>query len=102
MKTRLERERADYRPLIRAYHALPLVALVMLVAVFVGVAFPTGNILLASLAAAVPMVLLMWLWVRAARQLDRWVCASCGEPFHKRMYWVYPPNKCPRCGEPIA
>jgi len=96
---KLERERVDYRPVIRAYHALPLVALVMLIAVFVGVAFPTGNNFIAALAAAVPTVLLLSLWVLAGRRLDRWVCASCGKPFSKRMYWAYPPKACPSCGD---
>jgi hypothetical protein len=102
MEMKLEREQADYRPVIRAYLALPLVALVMLITVFVGVVFLTGNILLAALAAVVPTVVCLWLWVRAARQVDRWVCGSCGEPIPKRMYWAYPPKTCPSCGHPVA
>jgi len=94
-------ERVDYRNIIRAYHALPFFALLVLLVVFWYVASKTGSVLLGGLTGSVPTFLLLWFWVRAARQLDRWLCPRCHKPFPKKISWTYPPKVCPNCGEPL-
>jgi hypothetical protein len=98
----VNRERASYRSAIQRYHAFPAIILLTLIAVYLGMFFATGNTVVAALAAATPSLILLWFWVDAARQLDRWVCAKCGKPFPKKMRWKYPPDNCPDCGEPVA
>lgn len=89
----------NHRRVVLAYHGLPVVTAVALVGVFLAGFFLTGSFLLSGLAAAVPSVLLIWRWTLAGRQIDRWGCPKCGSLFRKKMYWKYPPNVCPRCGE---
>lgn len=89
----------SYRREVLAYHGLPVVTALVLVGIFLVLFFSTGNFLLSSLAAAVPSVFLIWRWILAGRQIDRWGCPKCGESFPKKMYWSYPPKVCPLCGE---
>jgi hypothetical protein len=89
----------NHRRVVLAYHGLPVVTALALVGIFLAVFFFTGSFLLSSLAAAVPSVFLIWRWILAGRQIDRWGCPKCGESFPKKMYWRYPPSVCPRCGE---
>jgi ribosomal protein S27AE len=89
----------DFRRAVLAYHGLPVVTALALVGIFLAGFFFTGNILLSSAVAAIPSVFLLWRWVLAGRQIDRWGCPKCGESFPKGMYWKYPPKVCPRCGE---
>ena len=88
----------NHRRVVMAYHGLPVVTALALVGTFLAVFFFTGNFLLSSLAAAAPSVFLMWRWILAGRQIDRWGCPKCGESLPKKMYWSYPPKVCPRCG----
>jgi ribosomal protein S27AE len=89
----------NHRRVVLAYHGLPVVTALALVGIFLAVFYFTGNLLLSSLAAAVPSVFLIWRWILAGRQIDRWGCPKCGESLPKKMYWRYPPKVCPRCGE---
>jgi hypothetical protein len=88
----------EYRRLVLAYHGVPVVAALVLVGVFLACFFLMGNYLLSGLAAGIPSALLMWRWIRVARQIDRG-CPKCGSSFPKKMHWTYPPNVCPHCGE---
>jgi hypothetical protein len=97
----VNRERISYRPVIGRYHAFPAIILLTLIVVYLGMLFTTGNTVLAALAAAAPSLILLWFWVDAARQLDRWVCPKCGEPFPKKTRWKHPPDSCANCGEPV-
>lgn len=87
------------RRVVLAYHGLPVVTALTLVAVFLGVFFFTKSFLLSGIAAAVPSFFLVWRWILAGREIDRRGCPQCGAPFPNRMYWIYPPSVCPRCGE---
>lgn len=89
----------NYWRVVRAYNWLPGVTILALLGSFFAVYFFTESVLWSSVVAAVPSVLLLWRWVLAGRQIDRWGCPKCGEPFPKRMTWTYPPSVCPRCGE---
>lgn len=89
----------NHRQVVLAYHGLPVVTALALVGIFLAVFFFSGSFLWSSLAAAVPSVFLIWRWILAGRQIDRWGCPKCGESFPKKMYWRYPPKVCPRCGE---
>jgi hypothetical protein len=88
----------NHRRVVLAYHGLPVVTVLALVGIFLVVFFFTRNLLLSGLAAAVPSAFFIWRWILAARQIERWGCLKCGEPFPKKMYWSYPPRICPRCG----
>ena len=88
-----------YRRAVLAYHGLPFGTALVLVGIFLAGFFFTRSYLLSSAAAAVPSVFLVWRWILVGRQIDRWGCPKCGDSFPKRMYWTYPPNVCPRCGE---
>jgi hypothetical protein len=90
----------NYRSAVQMYHSLPLVTVVTMVTIFMGVWYLTGNYIASGLAAGIPAIALIGLWIRAAKRVDRWVCAQCGQPFPKKMLWRYPPNKCPNCGVP--
>jgi hypothetical protein len=89
----------DYRRVVLAYHGLPVVTALALVAVFLAGFFFTGSLLLSSVAAAVLSLFLIWRWVLAGRQIDRWGCPKCGGSFPKKRYWRYPPDVCPHCGQ---
>lgn len=89
----------DFRRVVLAYHGLPAVTALALVGIFLAGFFFTGSVLLSSVAAAVPSVFLIWRWILAGRQIDRWGCLKCGGSFPKKMPWTYPPNVCARCGE---
>ena len=91
-----------YRRVVLAYHGLPVVTAFALVGVFLAGFFFTGSVPLSSVAAAVPAIFLLWRWVLAGKQIDRWGCPKCGEPFPKRMYWKYPPKVCLLCGERLS
>jgi len=83
---------------VRLYHGLPSLIVVNVIAVFLGVFLLTGKPMLSAFAAAVPSVFLLWRWIVAARQIDQWVCTNCGQRLPKKLYWIYPPGKCPQCG----
>jgi hypothetical protein len=89
----------NHRRVVLTYHGLPVATAFALIGIFLAVFFFTGNYLLSSLVAAVPSVFLMWRWILAARQIDRWRCPKCNESLPKKMYWRYPPMVCPHCGE---
>ncbi len=91
----------QYRRTVLAYHGLPSVAAIAAVGVFMAVYLISQSYLLAFPAAAIPTAFLIWRWVLAGRQLDRWGCPKCGRAFPKRSYWSYPPNRCPFCGEQV-
>ena len=92
----------DYRRMVLAYHGLPVVTALALVGIFIVGFFLTGSVLLSSLAAAVPSVFLIWRWILAGREIDRWGCPKCGNSFPRKMFWKYPPKVCPRCGERLS
>ena len=94
-------QKESYKREVLAYHGLPTVSILMLVAVFLAVYFVSGNYLLASVCAAVPFVVIMWRWILAGREVDRRGCPNCLQPFPKKLYWKYPPRVCPRCGRAI-
>jgi hypothetical protein len=87
-----------YRRVVLAYHGLPVVTAFALVGTFLAVFFFAGSFVLSSLAAAVPSGFLVWRWILAGRQIDRWGCPKCGESFPRKLHWSYPPKVCPRCG----
>jgi hypothetical protein len=87
------------RRVVLAYRGLPVVTGVALIGIFLAVFFFSGSVLLSSLVAAVPSVFLIWRWILAGRQIDRWGCPKCVDSLPKKMYWSYPPKVCPRCGE---
>jgi len=90
----------DYRRAVLAYHFLPSVTSVVLVGIFMAAFFLTGSYLAAGLMAAVPSLFLLGRWIIAGKQIDRWGCPKCGEPFPKKLYyWTYPPKVCPCCRE---
>ena len=91
----------EYFRAVRLYHGLPGLIVVALIAVFLGVFFLTGKPLLSAIAAAVPSTFLLWRWILAAKRVDLWVCANCGQRFPKKLYWIYPPKQCPNCGERV-
>ena len=64
----------NHRRVVLAYHGLPVVTALALVGIFPAVFFFAGNFLLSSLAAAVPSVFLIWRWILAGKQIDRWGC----------------------------
>jgi predicted RNA-binding Zn-ribbon protein involved in translation (DUF1610 family) len=97
----LEREQKHYRSIVRGYHSLPLIGLLVLMATFFAVSYATGNNVLACFAAAIPSCLLIWRWIHLGQRLDRCVCAKCGQTLPKQMMWKYPPDKCPHCGDPF-
>ena len=88
-----------HRRVVLAYHGLPVVTALTLVGIFLAGFFFTGSFLLSGLTAAVPSVFLILRWVLAGRQIDRWGCPKCGRFLPRKVYWKYPPNVCPRCGE---
>jgi len=89
-----------YQRAVLAYHYLPGVIVVVLLGGFLAAFFATGSYLLSSFAAAAPALLLLWRWIVAARRVDHG-CPNCGNPFPKKMYWTFPPDVCPRCGQPV-
>src|SRR6266496_6618362 len=89
----------QYRRTVLAYQGLPTVAAIVFAGVFVAVYLFSQSYLLAFPVAAIPAAFLIWRWVMAGRQLDRWGCPRCGRAFPKRSYWSYPPKRCPLCGE---
>lgn len=91
--------RETQRRVVLAYRGLPVVTGVTLIGIFLSVFFFSGSFLLSSLVAAVPSVFLIWRWILAGKQIDRWGCPKCGDSLPKKMYWSYPPKVCPRCGE---
>jgi len=99
-----EDKHLSFAAAVSQYRSFPIIAAVLLVAVFLVVSFWTNNNYLAAIAAAVPSSLLMWRWVRAGREVDRWQCSKCGQPVKgaEKMPWTYPPDNCPRCGNPYT
>jgi hypothetical protein len=89
----------DFRLVVQAYHGLPVVIALALVGIFLVGFYFTGRVVLSSVVAAVPSAFLMWRWILAGRQIDRWGCPKCGKALPKKMYWSYPPKVCPHCGE---
>jgi len=87
----------QYRRVVWEYHALPAVTAVALVGIFLASFFLDGSLAFSTLIAAMASVFLMWRWILAGRQIDRWGCPACGSPFPKKIYWTYPPDTCPRC-----
>ena len=87
----------DYRRLVSLYHGLPVIAAYALIGVFMAVFVLTANVLVSSIAAAIPSLLLLWRWVGAGRQLDQVGCPKCGNRFPGGMYWKHPPKICPSC-----
>src|ERR1700688_4902315 len=94
-----EASREPYRRNIRAYKMLPTVAALTLTGIFLVVFFVSHSYVLALLVAALPTIWLLWRWSRAGRYVDIGGCQNCNQPFPEKMYWVYPPNVCPRCGK---
>ncbi len=90
-----------YRREVLAYHGLPVVTALLLVGIFLAGFFFTGSMLLSGLAALLTSLLLVWRWALAGRQIDRWGCPKCGGTLPRKIYWKYPPNVCPRCGEKL-
>ena len=91
--------RENYRRTVLVYHGLPVAAALALVGVFAAGFFLTGKVLLSSLAAGMASAFLVWRWILAGKEIDRLGCPKCGNPFPKKLYWRYPPNVCPSCGE---
>ena len=96
-----ERDYFDYRSVVTGYRSFPLVALFALLIAFFAISYTTNNNVLAGLAAAVPVFLLILRWVHLARQLDRCVCARCGQRLPEKIMWKYPPDNCPNCDHPL-
>ena len=99
-------KRNRYEGAVRAYHTLPLVTAVVFVVTFIGTLFLTRRYFLSGITAVVPSFLLMLWWTASARQVDEWLkgwaCSKCARPLPKRMYWSYPPSRCPNCGERVT
>ena len=92
----------NFRAAVRIYHSFPLIALLTIILVYLGMFFTTESTVLAVVVSAIPAVVLLWFWVHAARQIRRWLCDKCGQPFPKKMSWTFPPKSCPNCGKPIS
>jgi len=88
----------EYFRAVRLYRGLPGVVVLTMIVVFLVFFSLTGKPALSAVAAAVPSILLLWRWIVAARQIDQWVCTNCGQRLPKKLYWIYPPGKCPQCG----
>ena len=95
-------EPVRYQRTVLAYHGLPSVAAIVSVGIFIGAYAIYPSYTLAAFGAAVPSAAVLWKWVAVGRQIERWGCPVCGEPFPKRLYLTtYPPRVCPVCGKVI-
>jgi hypothetical protein len=96
-------KRRSFRVIVFWYHSLPLITVFVLLATFLLVSFATNNYF-AAFAAFVTSSFMLWRWVCAGREVDRWLCAKCGQPFSniKKMMWKYPPDDCPLCENPFV
>jgi hypothetical protein len=90
-----------YRHYAHLYERLPFFIAAYVVVAFIATWTFISNYIAASLIAGVPAVVGLWQWVRAARNVDRWICPRCNQGFPKRMMTRYPPKQCPHCGQQI-
>ena len=89
----------EYRRTVHIYHGLPIVIAAVVIGGFMAAFLLSSNVILSGIIAGIPSVLLMWVWIRAAKKVDQWVCPNCKQSLRKKMTWVYPSKKCPTCGE---
>jgi hypothetical protein len=96
----------NYGWTVLAYHGLPVLTAIVLVAAFIVTFRLTGSYPLSGVVAAVPSFLMLWRWNVSAKRVDRWLerwrCPNCTKPLPKKIYWSYPPQICPHCSERIA
>ncbi len=93
-------EPARFRKIVLEYRGLPSVAALLSVATFIAAYAVRPSFMLAGIVAAVSAAVGLWKWSGAGRQIDRWGCPICGQPFPRRLYLTtYPPRVCPACGK---
>jgi hypothetical protein len=83
------------------YRAVPAIAAIAVVSLFLGVFFFTNSYFLSGVAAGIPAIVLIWRWSVAGRLIDKWSCPRCGQNLKGKLTWVYPPKKCPHCATPL-
>jgi len=91
----------EYTSNVRVYHWTPFIATILFVSLFLVTFWIGTSYVFASVTAGVPAIVLLWFWSRAARNLDKQTCATCGHSLSGGLPWSYPPTKCPACGAPL-
>src|SRR4051812_30491730 len=59
--------------IVTLYHFLPVIASVLVTGSFLASVFLTGSSLISGITASLLGSFLLWRWIVAARQVDRWV-----------------------------
>ena len=82
------------------YRALPVIAMVVLLWVFVLAQKLADNNQVGLFSALTAGALVMWRCKISATRLESWRCPQCGQRMRRGTSWMFPPKKCPNCGEP--